>query len=293
MKNLRGINVSLIEKFKDSPLKELVEGDESLLAFIRDNAIGLYYNCDRIAMVKEKRDGSLKCEINGYYLDGKSGQKNREQTPEEIAKQIDVIKRNSEGKKHGTEEKKAQQALVSRNNDNPRSKWFCFDIEYRQAKKAQGGSEDYFDGRFDILALSKEAPHRIAVIELKFNSGAIGGESGIVKHLKDFKKFNDSDICKENLREEAQTIIKNLRGLEVVKVPESLCKEGLTFSDGVEFYVICLYEGDNSPKGTVDYYRKKCEESSIVLEENFLYKKVDSATEIGITDILDKEQYDK
>lgn len=69
MQNLRGINSKLISSFKESKLCQLIkENPDRLLACIRNNAIGIYYNADRIAMVSLAKDGNLKCEINSYYL---------------------------------------------------------------------------------------------------------------------------------------------------------------------------------------------------------------------------------
>ena len=70
-----------------------------------------------------------------------------------------------------SKEKNAQQMLVMANNTNPTSKWFCFDIEYEQSIRNQ--QKNHFVGRTDILAISKKSPHRLAVIELKYNKESI------------------------------------------------------------------------------------------------------------------------
>lgn len=63
---LRHIDDKLIRKFKASNLYQLVQ-KENLLACIRDNAIGIYYNSDRVAKVSLSKE-DLKCEISSYYL---------------------------------------------------------------------------------------------------------------------------------------------------------------------------------------------------------------------------------
>lgn len=320
MKHLRGINNRLIEAFKSSPLYPLTkESSSHFFTCIRDNAIGIYYYADRIAMVKLRDGGNLSCEISSYYLSDCYLTGNHEKSstvrrsPEQIVAQIEVIKKNSD--KRSTPEKKAQQTLVSINNANPNSKWFCFDIEYRQSTTVQ--KEGAFTGRFDILAVSKNAPHRIAIIELKYNSSAIGGKSGVVKHLNDFITFNKSASCQQNLKTEIGTILGNLRSLGF-DVPKSSDSGNLKFASGIpEYYVICLYDTKGSPRGTVGGYLFKeprkhwgtqrksknnamavlgpeydIESSECPIKVKFLFKRVDSPGFTGITDLLDHTQYE-
>lgn len=313
---LRHISDDLVAKYKKSKLHDLVKNDESMLACIRNNAIGIYYNSDRVAMVRLK-DDTLSCEISSYYLSDYylTGTRTKSEiifvTADEIQRNIDIIKYNSA--KRGTPEKKAQQYIVYQNNLSKESDWYCFDIEYRQPSKVQRGSST-FDGRFDILAVSKSAPHRIAIIELKYGRGAIGGKSGVVKHLKDFKKFSESESCKENLKREIPAILQNLKDLGY-DIPEELDHTSLCFENEIEFYVVCLYE-DESPKGTVGGYlfneirsgwdTKKISRDNAVkalgldvesptcpIDVKFLFKKVASPTDFTIIDILDSAEYDK
>lgn len=317
MNNLRGIgeNLNLIEKFKQSKLYELLKANKNeFLTCIRDNEIAVYYNSDRVAKVYLSR-GQLKCKINTYYMndscqtetDTKSNEK--VYRIEDIVSNIDKIKRNSD--KRCTPEKKAQQAIVSANNANPNSEWFCFDIEYRQSQKVQ--QKDFFTGRFDILAISKKSPHRLAVIELKYNTNSIDGKSGIVKHINDFKIFTDSEKCILNLKNEARHIIADMKSLDL----PSIHLEYDQIEDP-KFYVICLYDTEESSRGTVGAYlfnyKKKnwgikrvsklnvmdilgeeydIESPNCPIKLSFLFKQVKSPIDLGITDILNAEQYDK
>lgn len=218
MQNLRGINSNLLLAFKSSKIYKLIqENPTDVLACIRNNAIGIYYNADRIAMVSLGRNGKLKCSTNNYYLNGVSNSEAAKTfLPDEIYDSFELIKTNSDSR--STLEKKAQQALIYANNANPKSNWICVDIEYKQSTKIQTGVTDKFTGRFDILAISKAKPHRIAVIELKYNGGAIGGEAGVVKHLKDFQCFNNI-YCIDNLKKELKNMLNNLGELELLDNP--------------------------------------------------------------------------
>lgn len=322
MQNLRGINSRLISLFKESPLCRLIEENpDNLLACIRNNAIGIYYNADRIAMVSLDKNGNLKCNINSYYLSDFYLHRDKDErkagiektcTPDDIVSSFEIIKKNSDLR--STPEKKAQQALVAANNANKDSKWFCIDIEYRQSTKAQTSiaEADRFSGRFDIIAISKENPNRIAIIELKYNDRAIGGDSGVVKHLKDFHKF-DNQTCIENLREEIKMQLCNLSELGLLKNTPSIDDLNKNITTNVEFYMICLYDTDKSPRGQVGGYLFKekhpewgtkrvskhnaetefPEGHDIIKKVSFLFKRVPSELEIGINDILNIKNYEK
>lgn len=309
MKNLRGVNAKLISAFKSSKLYKLIkENPSEVLACIRNNAIGIYYNADRVAMVSLDRKGKLKCTINDYYLNGIKNEKaNRAYTPDEIYNSFKDIKSNSD--KRSTFEKKAQQALVYSNNANPQSKWICLDIEYRQSTKVQTGIKDQFTGRFDIIAISKAKPHRIAIIELKYNNDAIGGDSGVVKHLKDFQNFNNK-LCIDNLKKEIQIVLGNLTDLGLSDNLPNIIDLKKDFIDKVEFYMICLYDTKESPCGTVGGYlfkrihpewgtkrvsKKNAEASGcdILNKVKFLFKKVSGPTALDIDDILSCDKYKK
>jgi hypothetical protein len=311
MTQKRGVNSKLVEAFKASCLYRLVTENPSVfLTCIRNNYISIYHNADSVAKVNFNRVRKLKCEINSYFLGEAKGVRKVKVSPDDIVDKMEVILRNSEAKKN-TEEKKAQQQLFYRNNINANSEWFCFDIEYKQSKSG-------FTGRFDIIAISKSAPHRIAVIELKYNSSAIGGKAGVPKHILDFISFNESELSKNILREECSSILKNYKELGI-QIPETLnafTKPGSFKYSSIEYYIICLYDEPVSPKGTVGGYlfdakrevwgtqrvstanlMKKqgidVESDKCPIKVQFLFKKVKSPQDINITDILDKNQYDK
>lgn len=322
MQNLRGINSKLISSFKESKLCQLIkENPDRLLACIRNNAIGIYYNADRIAMVSLAKDGNLKCEINSYYLSDFYLRENKDtreagidetHVPADIVTSFEKIKKNSDLR--STPEKKAQQALVSATNANKDSAWVCIDIEYRQSTKAQSTlvEANRFTGRFDIIAISKKKPYRIAIIELKYNDAAIGGKSGVVKHLKDFSKFNNN-TCIENLKKEIKMQLSNLSELEILKDIPSIDDINQDFAAEVEFYMIFLYDTELSPRGKVGgcLFKEKHPEwgtkrvskynaeiefpegSYIIQKVAFLFKRVPSELKTGINDILEINNYEK
>ena len=321
MKKLtRGITKEFAEAFKQSKLYELYnEHKDELFIGVRNNYLNLYYNCDSIAKIKyKKRDKKIDCEIDKYYIDGKHyNSKDKEKRykieQKEIFKQYEVIKMHSNYK--ATPEKKAQSKLVLLNNENSDSNWFCIDVEYVIAfnNKAEKNKAD-FNGRFDIIALSKMKPHKVALIELKYGSGAIGGTSGIYKHVEDFSKFCDKGYFEGQLKQEIIEIVKSQKELGI-SVPVELPIEFDVLTP--EFYFITLNnnaekENASTPMQTMAGYlfndkRWGCKKlttknsvekmfGDITKKDNnffatFLFSKA-TLENIGITDIIDGD-YDE
>jgi hypothetical protein len=136
--------------------------------------------------------------------------------------------------------------LVLLNNKNKNSNWFCIDIEYiKQFHNQVEKNEADFNGRFDVIALSKDIPHKVAFIELKYGSRAMGGNSGIYKHISDFSKFCEKGYFESHLKQEIIDIIKSQKDLGLC-VPFELPNENELLCP--EFYFITL---DNNA-GTKD-----------------------------------------
>lgn len=311
----RGISKDFAEAFKQSELYKLYkEHKDELFIGVRNNYLNLYYNCDRIAKIEyKKRDEKIDCEIDKYYLDGnhynsKDKEKRYKIEEKEICKQYEVIKKYSNDK--ATPEKKAQSKLVLLNNENLDSNWFCIDIEYVKSfnNRAEKKEAD-FNSRFDIIALSKMKPHKIALIELKYGSGAIGGKSGIYKHIEDFTKFCEKGYFEGQLKQEIIEIVKSQKELGIA-VPFESPEESDILTP--EFYFITLdnnaeKENASTPKQTMAGYlfndkRWGCKKLStkdsvekmfgdITKKDNkffatFLFS-IATLENIGITDIID------
>lgn len=261
-KKIRGISKDFAGAFKQSELYKLYrEHKDELFIGVRNNYLNLYYNCDSIAKIEyNKRDKRIDCVIDKYYLDGnhyksKDKEKRYKIEQKEICKKYEVIKKHSNDK--ATPEKKAQSKLVLLNNENLDSNWFCIDVEYVKSfnNKAEKKEAD-FNGRFDIIALSKMKPHRVALIELKYASGALGGKSGIHKHVEDFSKFCEKNYFEQQLKKEIIEIVKSQKALGIA-VPFELPEESDILSP--EFYFITLdnnaeRKNGSTPKQTMAGY---------------------------------------
>lgn len=283
----RGISSDFAKAFKKSALYPLYEQHkDELFIGIRNNYLNLYYNCDSISKIQYSKVSSKKsikesidCIIDKYYLDGihydsKSKEKRHKTTPDKIVESYNVIKKNSDEKsncneiektketkkeikkkKRKAEEKKAQSKLVLLNNANEKSNWFCIDVEYiKQFKDSAARNAAEWKGRFDIIALSKSKPHKVALIELKYGGGSIGGDSGIFKHVKDFVNFKKRGFFESHLKKEIIEIIKSQIELDI-DVPFELPTEYDFMSP--EYYFIMLdnnKKGNTTPKQTMAGY---------------------------------------
>lgn len=248
-KTIRGINFA--DRFKESCLyKELyLQHQDELFIGIRIGYLNIYYNNINIAEVSYLNNGEIRCKINEYYFTGKSNSKvvtftSEEDVRKNIVEKYDVIKMNSDKKKNL--EKKSQAMLFIKNNANPCSEWYCTDVEWRRPMDREHPD---FNGRFDIIAVSKTAPHRIAIIELKYNKISIGDESGVNKHIEDFYKFKRYKYY-DTFKMETISILRNRKMLDPM-FPEELKSVRMEdFAIAPEFYVITLDNNAESANGS-------------------------------------------
>ena len=311
----RGISKEFAEKFKKYELYKLCKRHrDEIFIGVRNNYLNLYYNCDSIAKVENKQ-GKITCEIDKYYLDGRhyTGRDKRKKiAPSDIYNNYKVIKVNSS--KKATDEKKSQSKLVLLNNSNNDSEWHCFDVEWVKAFENQQQKDDAkFNGRFDIMAISKQKPHKVALIELKYGSGAIGGKSGIYKHIDDFKKFQDKSYYD---KQEVKEIIESQKMLGI-NIPDELKNLQIEDIGGYKFYVITLNnnaerENGSTPKQTMagylfNDYRWNCKRISNktvqtsfgdvtdinnAIHVNFLFS-TQTLDNLTINDVLEHNDYER
>lgn len=254
---MRGI--TFVENFKKSCLyKDLyLNNRDELFIAIRNGYLNIYYNSISIAKVYYTQRGQIRCEINQYYFTGISNSPiltlcSEHEIYEQIIANYETIKKYSDKKTN--EEKKAQAQLFIKNNMNKDSAWYCTDVEWCKTKDK---SHPDFNARFDIVAISKRAPHRIAIIELKYGRDAVSGSSGLMKHITDFYKFGKYGYY-ESFKLETISILQNLSETDPV-FPDELSQLKLEqIACQPEFYVITLdnnaYGKQSTPKQTVGGY---------------------------------------
>lgn len=223
--------------------KENEEKDELFLG-IRNNYVNIYYKGMNIAKIG---GGFTKAQISNKYLGiEKEGYKSI--TCEELKKYYADIKKyiiahvNDQKKR----EKEVQQQLMINNNNNKKSNWICIDMEYdKQRKNKEDGEKS---GRFDIIAVHKEKPYRVALIELKVGASAISGKSGILKHAKDWKKVIKEKMYDKTLKKEIVDIINNKYCLDKGNYETKPCTEADLETKPEFYFLICSGEENDIEK---------------------------------------------
>lgn len=285
---------------------------QDVIVGIRSEYINLYHCGNSIAKITVNRDKATAI-VNDYFKTGiHNGHYSKIQEDDGDLDSAYVIfaKRSLEG---GKDEKQAQERLFIDNNNNPDSNWYCIDVEYTKSFASKDNPEPW---RFDIIAVSKSYPHRVALIELKYGSKAIGGKSGVQKHIKDYYQFH-KDHSYEILLPELISIIYGLKTMSI-PVPKSLSGDLMLsdFADTPEYYFITLnnnleVEAESTPQMTMSGYLftdKKwgCKKVSSTAAEKGFYCQVNSDTsfrpffkfskatlpELGINDIIDSPAYE-
>jgi len=189
------------------PVLERVKQDHTLMLSIRENYINIYYRGGNILRLKEQNARSYSAFFDSEY--NKSGlpcpplpdiivAQNSAKTWVDSFQALKGIMDIYFSEK-GKPEREFQQLVARENNFSnigDQSEYFISDIEF---------AEPVFGARFDLLALRWLASQRKnpskcrpALIEMKYGDGALDGNAGVLKHLKDIKQLiSDSAKYKE------------------------------------------------------------------------------------------------
>jgi hypothetical protein len=243
---MRKLDEQFMTDLKEGKLHEitaLLRRDSTLDFHIRANQIHIYYRGGKIWDIKKSKQNQYKAYLDSKYgkecwkveLHGDPKLDIENKTivlPSQLESELDVekwvlaipfLKQMMDeyfSQKAGAE-REYQQHVVYENNAARTSggtDYFVVDIEYANPSNK---------GRYDIVAIlwpstghQRKLPAgyrpKLAFIEMKFGDGALSGESGIKKHLKDIDDFLS---CPDNLtgiREEIQSIFFQKRELELL-----------------------------------------------------------------------------
>jgi hypothetical protein len=208
------------------PLLSRVKQDNTLMLAIRNDYINIYYRGGNIIRVKSKNNSryypTFDLQYNIFNRDIPS-------LPVDIASRNDVemwiesLPRLKEimdfyFSAHPKPEREFQQLVARENNDSTisnASEYFISDIEFA----------DYEHGaRFDMLAIRWLASQRkdgtkckVALIEMKYEDNALGGNAGLLKHLQDINDFIANPVSYENLLETMENQFNQLDQLGLLK----------------------------------------------------------------------------
>ena len=227
----RGLSEKFITAWDESELKDFYEEHKNeLFIGIRDEYINIYYKCASISKISLTSNG-FKYEIANRYLNCDAEKGRQTITFDCLKSEYNQIKKNVDHIQSA--EKISQQIFAQNINKNKNSKWQCIDIEYVKDGQA---------GRFDIIAVTKQKPYKTALIELKYDSGAIGGNNGICKHAEDFLLFADENRFETYLKKELCSIINSYRKLVSSSKPLVSVED---FNKNADIYFVILANQNN------------------------------------------------
>ena len=206
------------------PILERVKKDHNLMLAIRDGYINIYYRGGNIIRITQRKDlyqtffdiqyaKSGQCVVNPEddIRNQADAQKFVDDLPDRKIIMDDYFASTSK-----TTEREFQQ-LVARENNNSsisnESEYFVTDIEVAIPHLA----------RFDITAIRWLANQRkngnkcrAALIEMKYGDGSIGGDAGLLKHLKDMDAFISNKKQYANLLETMECQFNQLDELKLL-----------------------------------------------------------------------------
>lgn len=225
---MRKLNPEFITALKDgilNPFLERVKKDKTLCLEIRENYLNIYYRGCSISKIAQNKDTKTYT----YSFDEAYFKKETAKLPNKNIAKIEASKawincfpilKNIIDMSPKGGEREFQQLVVRENNDGDignSSDYFICDIEYALGKAR---------GRFDLIAVKwrskgeerkKNKNIGLAFIEMKYGDGAIGGEAGIKKHIRDFTQF---------LTENSDKIFDEMKNIYNTKIELGLMSGG-------------------------------------------------------------------
>lgn len=239
------------------PILTQVKKDHTLMLAIRDNFINIYYRGGNILNLKEHKKGFYQTSFDDQY--NKSGLLIPDSATE-ITNQNDSrswidsfpSRKNIMDEyfaSYGKAEREFQQLIARENNNSTISnqcEYFVSDIEVTEP-----------NARFDIIALRWLAAQRkngskckVALIEMKYGDGALGGSAGMLKHLKDMEKLISNNDSYTKLLETIESQFNQLDELGLLKFNKGVsnAKVKLSTDDKPEVIFILANHNPRSPK---------------------------------------------
>ena len=225
---------------------------------IRDGYVNIYYRGGNLLRIREKSINTYEATFDENY--NASGTPLPD-SPKLIHKQQDAIQWVESFSKrkevmdvflsqHDKSEREFQQLVARENNASVvsnESEYFVADIE---AVYPELGA------RFDILAIRWLANQRQstihcrpAIIEMKYGDGALGGTSGVVKHLQDLEALIMNRERYSALLESMSLQFEQLYELGLFKFNRSIGCGPMTLNNDVKPEVIFLLANHN-PRST-------------------------------------------
>jgi hypothetical protein len=255
---------SFINDLKDSkgllhPFLERVQLDNTLMLFIRNNYVNVYYRGGNLLRLTRKTD-----HVYNAFFDPRYNKSDiiLPDLPTTLREPKDVITWRTafptlkqimdiSFSKNSKPEREFQQLIARENNCSTISnetEYFITDIEF---------SDSNLRARFDLLAikwLASDRKHghicKPALIEMKYGDNALSGTAGIFEHLRDLNEFLSDSSRYQVLQQTMETQFDQLDELELVlyKHPTNKIKVSLDGSVKPEVLIVIANHNPRSSK---------------------------------------------
>ena len=258
---MRALSETFMSDFLHGRLVSLlnrVRGDTTLDLQIRENRINVYYRGGSLLSASLERDGRYLFVFDDRYLDFPGAPvwslppssvvgaaEDCDRWMSNIPNIKDVMDRWFAA--HPRREREVQQILTRENTWDAMisagTDYFICDIEYAR----NGGRADLVAVHWpsDGTARKRRTGHRLAFAELKYGDGALGGESGLVEHVRQADELAANSQTVADLKREMVGLFAQKHKLGLVE-----CKHVLeAFSD--ERPEMLLVIANHDPESTV------------------------------------------
>lgn len=248
----RGLNTDLFKKLQENDeLIKLIKEKDHFMG-IRNDYFNIYYrglSLGKFYLANKQ----WKVEVSKKYLDKSNQDTNNSTRKLMLSEYLKYYKTGQLHKKieeYIKSERVCQQRIINNNNADPKSNYFCVDMEYVMQRE---NSQENNYGRFDIIAVAKKpnkkGEHEVSLMELKLGTGAMGGVSkkfredytgghwsrleeyeyslgsGFLGHVANYIRYLQEPKRYNKLKTEIIDIINHFKGLGLMN---EHCFEGLT-----------------------------------------------------------------
>ena len=208
----RSLTPSFLAAFQRGELQPLlaaVQSDDTLCLELRGHSVNLYYRGGNLFRISDK-GGTFLVEFDTRYCAYSALRLEPVLSASQAARMIPQDKQDMDDWFHGHPkyEREFQQINLRENNRGKIARgtvYYTADIEYADSAR---------HARFDMVAVkwpSNPSARRVAkglslaLLEVKYGDLALGGSSGVEKHLQDFSYFlQDTDYVAEFKQDMAQ-----------------------------------------------------------------------------------------
>ncbi len=231
-----------------------VNQDHTLMLAIRDGYINIYYRGGNLLKIEEQSNNSYKSSFDIQY---NKDQKPLPFLPKSITNQndarswVDAFPHLKEimdlyFSNNSKPEREFQQLVARENNFSTisnESEYFISDIEF---------ADSNLGARFDMLAIRWLASQRKngsncrpALIEMKYGDNALGGKSGLVKHLQDIESLVSDRNRYSNLLSTMEAQFNQLDELDLLNFKRSIRKTNVKLDIDEKPEVILILANHN------------------------------------------------